>query len=88
MSEKTIRVCDNCGAPKTDAVNHWTVALVSANELTSFCSFEDADKHPHGVLRQDYCGQKCAGDAFHRLLNTGSVVKVDAQGKTEASNEG
>ena len=85
MSERKVRYCDECGAPRT-TVNHWW-CIVGPTVHPMFLSFSDVeamqrDGRLSDQARLDYCSHKCVGTAFHRWLDTGDVLI-----KMEASNE-
>lgn len=92
MSEKKITICDNCEGQRKE-VNHWQTVLDSATS-PHFYAFADISDAGRGAAKEDgqflyeICSQKCATEVFQRWLNTGSILKQDAQGKMEASNEG
>lgn len=72
MSVKTIILCDECGAERKE-VNHWFSAITVSGKRWAFIPLGDVT--PDISIRHDLCGQKCATDAFQRLLVTGSVQK-------------
>jgi hypothetical protein len=91
MSERKVRYCDECGAPRT-TVNHWW-CIVGPTVHPMFLSFEDTERFElegrftGGQSRLDYCSHKCVGTAFHRWLDTGDVLIAEKSQAVEASNE-
>jgi hypothetical protein len=76
VSKKTITTCDECGVERKD-VNRWFSMIGQLNH-PAFYTFHDADMclpPAKDEIRLDYCGQQCAGAAFHRWLDTGTVEK-------------
>jgi endogenous inhibitor of DNA gyrase (YacG/DUF329 family) len=78
MSERMVRECDECGALH-GTVNNWWCAVGSASHPT-FVPFEHAEEMARQRAREaefrlDLCSHKCAGTAFNRWLDTGSVAK-------------
>jgi hypothetical protein len=85
MSQKTIRICDECGAER-DKINGWFSAY-GEHFTPTFITFHAADEAETGGgyirNRQDFCSQHCVTLAFQRWLNTGSIRKQETAGKEE-----
>lgn len=70
MSVKTIILCDECGA-EHKAANGWFSAIEKSKGRWTWLPLHEAEFETQE--RFDLCGQKCATEAFQRLLSTGSV---------------
>ena len=74
--------CDECGAKK-EQVNGWFAMVADDSDLGRDDTYL-ASYRMHNLSEDDaeplkhYCGQQCAGKAFHRWLDTGSIDKQDS----------
>ena len=75
MSEKSIRLCDECSKEWTPS-NHWfSVFPTHDGDMPMFCTLIQAEREDTSNVRLDFCGQQCAMKAFSRWMDTKSVLK-------------
>jgi hypothetical protein len=88
MSLQSVRKCDECAAIH-GVVNNWWCVIASPKQPL-FVTFEEAEQKARAgdlyrdAFRLDYCSHACVGTAFHRWLDTGSVVRQENQTSEES----
>jgi hypothetical protein len=83
MSDKLVTFCDVCPKQKGET-NHWQTVTGSPKAPTfqpfDFLSASDRkDIQARGDLLIDSCSQGCATELFQRWLDTGLVLKPEAE---------